>query len=544
MEDKTILLKGKEPDFPVSLQISEDPFIGQYSGGILEPPYDMEYLVRLPEYSNILSQCVTAMVTNIDGFGFTLEPVGNADPENDGIPIKEAEEERKAIMNFFEFCNQDMPYSQLRQRVRHDLEILGNGYWEIMRDGKGDIAWMEHIPGHTMRLTRLDEKYTDVTYMIRDDANNVFTEYKAKKRFRRFVQIRDGVRVYFKEFGDPRFLDAKTGEYVNEDAIENKNFTPANEIIHFKLYCPYSSYGVPRWLGNLLAVQGSRQAEEINYKYFENNTIPPLALLVAGKLSDKTVNVLEDFVNDHMKGRKGFNKMLIIQAQPANISTSSGEKLANTSIHFEHLSDVQQKDALFESYDSTNREKIRSSFRLPPLFVGLTKDYTYATARESREIAEEQVFAPERLDHDFVINRILFPAMTFELSNGKRYTGVRYWKYKSLAPQINDSEIMSNVLSAFCNCGLTVREARAEISKLLNHPLTVADSEKDAEWLDLPMRIYLAQLQRGSGELENIEVQKSSQDKEALFLKALLGVEKALSEDHEHNIISDADSEA
>ena len=72
---------------------------------------------------------------------------------------------------------------------------------------------------------------------------------------------------------------------------------------------------------------------------------------------------------------------------------------------------LNNKDSLFDNYDKTNREKIRSSFRLPPLFVRLTSDYTYATARESREVAEEQVFGSERVDHDFVINRLLFPAM-------------------------------------------------------------------------------------------------------------------------------------
>ena len=42
-----------------------------------------------------------------------------------------------------------------------------------------------------------------------------------------------------------------------------------------------------------------------------------------------------------------------------------------------------------------------SSFRLPPIFVGITSDYTRATASESREVAEEQVFEPERVNPSF-----------------------------------------------------------------------------------------------------------------------------------------------
>ena len=261
--------------------------------------------------------------------------------------------------------------------MRRDLEVLGNGYWEVIRDGKGDIVWLEHIEGHTMRLTQLDREYTDVVYMIRDDESNELQEYPSRKRFRRYVQMRDGRRVYFKEFGDPRLINSQSGQVENSEG----DFVPATEIIHFKLYCPYSPYGVPRWIGNWLAVEGSRQAEEVNYEYFENNTVPPMALLVAGTLDDKVVERIEDFINDEMKGRKSFNKILVIEASPFD-ATLPGTASPKVSAEFVPLSDAQQKDSLFDNYDKTNREKIRSSFRLPPIFVGLTSDYTRATARE------------------------------------------------------------------------------------------------------------------------------------------------------------------
>ena len=502
---RAFIFKGKENELPVSQKMSTDPFDGYYGDGIIEPPYNLDWLVRLPEHSNILGQCIEAMETNIDGFGFTLEPAFDF---SDGD--KAAEAERKTLLHFFEFCNAELPYSQLRRRVRRDLEVLGNGYWEVIRDGKGDIVWLEHIEGHTMRLTQLDREYTNVTYMIRDDDSNELQEYPSRKRFRRYVQIRDGKRVYFKEFGDPRLIDARTGQ------VDNNADFPATEIIHFKQYCPYSPYGVPRWIGNWLAVEGSRQAEEVNYEYFENNTVPPMALLVSGtSLNDDVVSRIEDFINDEMKGRKSFNKMLIIEATTDNDSPVM--KSGIPTVRFQSLSDTQQKDSLFDNYDKTNREKIRSSFRLPPIFVGLTSDYTRATARESREVAEEQVFGPERADHDFVINRLLFPAM-----------GVRYWKYKSLPPKVNDFEIMSSVLDTFSRCGLTLREAREEISRLLNHPLSEVDEKSN--WLDLPLQVYLAKLQNGDVEIEKSVTKES---KEALFLKSLIGIEKALAEEHE-----------
>ena len=504
---RAFIFKGRENELPVSQKLSTDPFDGYYGDGIIEPPYNLDWLVRLPEHSNMLGQCIEAMETNIDGFGFTLEPAFEFS-EGD----KAAEAERKTLLHFFEFCNAELPYSQLRRRVRRDLEVLGNGYWEVIRDGKGDIVWLEHIEGHTMRLTQLDREYTPVTYMIRDDDSNELQEYPSRKRFRRYVQIRDGKKVYFKEFGDPRLIDARSGQ------VDSTAEVPATEIIHFKLYCPYSPYGVPRWIGNWLAVEGSRQAEEVNYEYFENNTVPPMALLVSGtSLNDEVVSRIEDFINDEMKGRRSFNKMLIIEATPEN--DGPVVKAGVPTVRFQSLSDAQQKDSLFDNYDKTNREKIRSSFRLPPIFVGLTSDYTRATARESREVAEEQVFGPERADHDFVINRLLFPAM-----------GVRYWKYKSLPPTVNDFEVMSGTLDTFSRCGLTIRESREEISRLLNHPLSEVD--ENSGWLDMPLQVYLARLQSGGG--AEIEKGASRDDREALFLYHMGEIEKALNDGHDH----------
>ncbi|MBR0045207.1 MAG: hypothetical protein IJP56_10260, partial [Synergistaceae bacterium] len=84
----------------------------------------------------------------------------------------------------------------------------------------------------------------------------------------------------------------------------------------------------------------------------------------------------------------------------------------------------------------------------------------------------------------------------------------------------------------------TVREAREEISRLLNHPLTAIEDESAASWLDLPLAVYLAKLQAGEFNNESgavgLEKSAGSQDKEALLLKAMLGIEEALSEEHEH----------
>jgi capsid portal protein len=81
---------------------------------------------------------------------------------------------------------------------------------------------------------------------------------------------------------------------------------------------------------------------------------------------------------------------------------------------------------MFMGYDEANRTKSRSSFRLPPIFVGQSDDYTRATADASAHMAEEQVFRPERVDFDYRLNRWLMPEIESSLhdfvSNGPNVT--------------------------------------------------------------------------------------------------------------------------
>jgi len=476
---KAQVLGGKE--IVTSNKLEEDPFARLYGeGGVIEPPYDLRVLTLLPEYSNILPQCIEAMETNIDGFGFTLEPVEGVTLGPDGKYPSEVEAERRRIRNFFRYCNPDESFTKIRRKTRRDLETTGNAYWEILRNGKGEIAGIEHLESYTMRLTPLDPEPTDIVLRVKRDDNS-YEEIPHRKRFRRFVQIRDGKMVYFKEFGDPRLIDAKTGKVLTEEEAKKPDVVLATEVIHFKIYSPRSPYGIPRWIGNILSVRGSRQAEEVNYEYFDNKTVPPLAVLVSGRLASDSVKRIEDYIQENIKGRKGFHKILVIEAETTpNPLAPSGQKAG---IEIKPLIEAQQKDALFIEYDDKNQEKVRSAFRLPPIYVGKTTDYTRATAEESRLVAEEQVFGPERDEFDFLINRKLFPAMD-----------VKYWQFKSLAPTVDTAQEMTGMLGTFIKAGITVREARRMIEEILNKELP--DPER-ADWLDEPLEVYLAKLRAG-----------------------------------------------
>ncbi|MCI4170797.1 phage portal protein, partial [Bacillus spizizenii] len=59
------------------------------------------------------------------------------------------------------------------------------------------------------------------------EENGKMKRIKRQKRFRKYVQIINGKKVFFKEYGDPRKMDMRTGENVNTLAEKHQ----ANEAI-------------------------------------------------------------------------------------------------------------------------------------------------------------------------------------------------------------------------------------------------------------------------------------------------------------------------
>jgi len=479
--------------------------------GAVTPPYDPETLALLFENSSSLRQNVDAYVTNIDAFGHRFEPVIDLDasdadqrianalyveraranagqlvptPEEVAAKKNEVTEhmriERSRLETFFDFCCVDLSFVTLRRRTRQDIEVMGNGYWEVLRNGAGDIVQLVYIPGFTMRLLPLDPELVDVDTKVKVSELS-FDTMKVRRRFRRYVQVFENQLVFFKEFGDSRVLSRRHGLFypsVDELLAKDPGDGPATEILHFKLHNPRSAYGTPRWIGNLLSVLGSRQAEEVNFLYFENKSVPPLALLVSGgRLSAQSIPRIESFIETHIRGKRNFHKILILEAEPAG-SGAGLEHTGRMKIELKPLTNAQQSDALFQNYDERNMDKVGQSFRLPRLLRGDIRDFNRSTGDSALMFAEMQVFQPEREEFDFVINRKLLADM-----------GIRFWRFRSNSPVTRDPAAMAEIVRGLVNANiLTPEEGRQLASDVFNR-----DFKKiSASWVKQPVSLTLA----------------------------------------------------
>lgn len=509
---------------PASRPAGEDTAAAFISAGALIPPYDPETLCLLVEHSNSLRQNVDAYATNIDGNGYRFDAVIDFDAEDarskvaDAITLERlaaretrtlpegmsttpsAEEvsarftelrqaarvERARLDAFFDFACFDHSFVDLRRRTRQDLEVTGNAFWEVLRDGKGDLARLVYVPSYTVRLLPLDREAVEVTERARVSPVS-FDTVRSRRRMRRYVQVQSTECVYFKSFGDPRVVSRSTGRVFNDIAAlkaAKPDDGPATELLHFAIHSPRSPYGVPRWVGTLLSVLGSRQMEEVNFLYFENKSVPPMALLVSGgRISEASVPRIERFIEENLKGKANFHKILILEADGAGTGDGGRAK-----IELRPLTDAQQQDALFQVYDERNIDKVGSAFRLPRLLRGESKDFNRATAESALRFAEDQVFQPERDEFDFLINRKLLADM-----------GIRFWRFRSQTPVTRDPERMTEMVERLVRVGvLTPEEGRLLAGDIFNREFRKIGDD----WTKRPITLTLAGIQTGVEDLK------------------------------------------
>ena len=520
---KAVVVGARTQD-PASRPGGEDLSSAFAASGAIEPPYDPEALCLLMEHSNSLRQNVDAYATNIDGFGHRFDPAIDFDADDadehvadiiylerlaaqdrgelseDALLQPTDEEvaerrrelqqlgrlERARLEAFFDFCCFDHSFVDLRRRVRHDLEVTGNAYWEVLRDGRGEIARLVYVPSYSVRLLPLDLESVEIEDRVRTSPVT-FNTVSARRRLRRYVQIQGTERVFFKSLRDPRVISRKTGQvFADAEALLKADPTdgPATELVHFAIHSPRSPYGVPRWVGTLLAVLGSRQMEEVNFLYFENKSVPPLALLVSGgRLSDASVPRIERFIEENLKGKANFHKILILEAEGGG----TGGDSTRAKIELRPLTDAQQQDALFQVYDERNIDKVGSAFRLPKLLRGESKDFNRATAESALRFAEDQVFQPERDEFDFLMNRQILADI-----------GIRFWRFRSQTPVTRDPERMTQMVEKLVRVGvLTPEEGRILAGDIFNREFRKIGDD----WTKRPITLTLAGVQTGVSDL-------------------------------------------
>lgn len=446
------IMKDAQEKLVTSSKQVED-FEGLY-GDVIHPPYEPKDMLRIIEESSHLKQYIKAMATNIAKFGHAIKHKDDFDYNNVDLEKEvkeEADKEWAKIERLYKYINPTEDFKKVIEKMVIDRESIGWGTIEIMRDGKGEVSHIEYCRAVNMRICK-EEKQSVEFKVLEKDETGEYTHNTYFKKFKKFAQMINGKKVYFKEFGDTRTLNCVTGKYgdvESEDEI-------ANEIAFFPIHDASTEYGVPRWTGSIADILGVRASEVLNFSYFESGTIIPAAIMVdGGQLTEDSIDAIKNG-----KGVGNAFKLLVLETAPFEdedyIPGDTNKNRVSTRI--ESLSDISNKDSLFQDYQIATKEKLRDNFRLPPLFTGESSDYTRATAETSREVAEEQIFMPEREDIMSVFNTII-----------NNELGIKYVEARLKGPDISDPLEKAKALDPYIRAGTVTPNMLIDpLSKLLD----------------------------------------------------------------------------
>jgi len=450
----TAIIKAEAQITSNALDI-EDSFLNNYTSQVIQPEISPDIYASLVEQNNSLNQCISAMEVNIDGTGFDVV-------RTDREEISDADEEAVNLIN--EFLMEVSPttsFVTLRRQLRRQLEITGYGCIEVIRNPKDEIVFLRTLESKTIRLMKLADPVTALRSLIR---GGVELKIQTVARERRFVQLVARKKIYFKEFGSNRDLAKANGTFVATGQrlpFEER----ASEIIYMTVHrSAVSPYGVPRWLNQLPSVIGSRSAEELNLEYFAAGGIPPLMVFISGgAMAQAARKQLEGLL-----AGKARNKLKGIVA---DIQSTSGtiDKGGGVRVDVESFGSDRQQDSMFEHYDVRCEQRVRASFRLPPLFVGKADDYSYASVFASYTLAEAQVFQPERMEFDEAFNNTVMKEMT---------KGVYRLKSKPLT--VADAETNLKALQTAMNGGAITKKDLVENLNLVGS-VNLKDLEEGEE---------------------------------------------------------------
>lgn len=485
---KELIEKGLS-GFDTRTKQVQDPYLELYNAGSqsiltatymwpVQPMYPFQRLCELVITNNALGLCIEAYVTNIESYGWQLEYTGAEGKQDRPAVVSE----RARLESFLEFVSPDHTFRQVRENGRRDRETMGNCFYEVGRNLKGEVTMFDHIPAVTMRITRKDPTPVEVEIEVPDpEQPGRYRTHKVLRFFRRFVQITPTLKkVYFKELGDPRPINSKTGMVDETLPIEDQ----ATEVMWLYNYTPGFLYGLPRWIGQLPSILGSRESEMVNLNFFRENAIPAMVVLVSGgALTQESYEKVRDYINA-VRGQKSMNRVMVLEATVDDNMGGLDHSQPAPRIDIKPMISERQQEGLFQDYDQKNIQKVRSSFRLPPIFGGRAEDYTRASAYASMQVAESQIFQPERSFFDEIFQQKIIGSYR-----------PKWHRFKTLAPHLVDAAAISQMVKSLGDQGALTPNIAIKLAQQVFsvHMEPILD-----EWGDYPFSILIEYVRAGA----------------------------------------------
>lgn len=428
---------------------------------IAPPIYNYDNLHLVANNSDVISSNIRAIEQNTVGFGFGFVPVDDDVIKNESEQ-KRYEEQSKILKKFFKNPNdQFQTLTQIFTLALRDREIYGTGYIEVRRNQGGDIIALYHVPAKRIRA-RKD--------MVRKEDGEVqkrgYGYYSGKN-------ISGAPTSYFKNFGDERKMDYLTGKYNTTHGYKRE----ASEIIEIRNHSTETIYyGEPQFKPAEQAIVGNVFAATSNNSKFKNNCVPDKIIVVNNGRIVSGKNDLAKYFQNGLKGPDNAGKTILVEVEGDIVGDITKDTQMKSAVTVIDLNKWNEAD--FMEFMQQNDIRIRRMYRIPKIVLGETEDVNRATANAAKEMAEQQVFSPIRIEIDEIVNRTIVADI---LGRNKFNEIVVRFQFNKML--IKDPDYVLNKIGVMNTSGIA---SINEMRKTLGMPEYNGDGK---ELADVPVKI-------------------------------------------------------
>lgn len=440
--------------FP-SNQILQDPFldVGAYGVAVPSPPYSMEQMVLLAETHPMHAAAIEQKVQDIVSTGPKfISP--NADGEDDEADVELHDQIENWWLGLFE----DYTDVETLQVMWSDFETVGWGALEVVRDQKGIVRRLYHVPGHTLRPSYDNQRY---------------------------LQMRNGKMVWFKKWGVPGQIFAKSGREAPKGTDPDKL---ATELLVFKKPSRRSSwYGIPNYVSAIGNITLAVAARDYNILFFENSREPRHVFVITG-LDEDIEQMLDDLKDSLTTQHKEPHRNLLLPM--------SGD----AKVDIQPLASITT-DQQFEKMVASADQAILIAHRMPADRLGLSmsgalsgnvaevsiRSYKEGVVQHGQQVLEDRLNRFLNAEYPIAMGDVPDPTkpLEFEIS------------FEEL--DITDEAIDTNIVVAqVANNLITLNEGRKKLGKPIRkeyqRPGDVTDDDPDPDPVDLTQSEYMAKL--------------------------------------------------
>lgn len=373
-----------------------------------EPPVMPYHYADLYRRDDTVRACVDARVEAVARQGWKIRPRAEVWPSMRHQDMQQEDPKldydlQDEIVRVFEGGLPDYDFSEMLGDCWTDRMSIGSAYIELIRDSNGKLAKMARVPAVTMRIARnipgfVQQRGNNKQWFIRygEDAKAIILKRKNQEPLK---TEKGEVLIQQQPLFLPQGVVGKADQtnFVNSNDFSQWLLKAQNdgdtistrvpEVMYFKIGTPKDTlYGEPPIISAIESYLGGQNARMFMLSYFDNATVPRMAIFVKGdgSLNKQVLSVIEGWVKSQNK-LDALNQTLVVEVP--NDSEIEVHKLSS-----EQLKD----DGGFIAYKESCSQAVRRAYRTPPSVTFDINNLNNAVSSEADRKFLEFVVRPEQ----------------------------------------------------------------------------------------------------------------------------------------------------